>query len=389
MTIANTLSFIQDSTGALTTGTFNANGYPMTFSVLGAEEMRIDPSGYLLINYNTSQGTYHLQVNGNVLFNGDVVATGTINSTSDQITADRIRTVAVGTNATYYLTFVDTNNGTSDYEQLYTDAGITYNPSTDNLAISGDLTVSGGQITMDAVSSRDKIRVWSSTPYSIGMQSGITFGAVNNEYAMTFQMNNSNSRGFWWGDDGHTTAQGSMALSTDGKLTVAHSIRIGYGEADATIPGATHRLDVSGNAYITGSLGVGTVAASTSTSAGEIRASNEITAYYTSDADLKENIRLIEDPISKLNSIRGVYFDWIDEHIQKRGGEDGYFVRKHDVGVIAQDVEPVLPEVVATRDDGTLAVRYEKMVPLLIEAIKKQQEIINQISERLDLLVVK
>jgi hypothetical protein len=122
------------------------------------------------------------------------------------------------------------------------------------------------------------------------------------------------------------------------------------------------------------SLGVGTAGSGTT---GEIRATNEITAYYSSDARLKENIKLIADPITKLMKIRGVNFDWTDEHIASRGGEDGYFVRKHDVGVIAQEVEAVLPELVSTREDGYLAVKYEKLVALLIEAVKEQQKTID------------
>ena len=75
--------------------------------------------------------------------------------------------------------------------------------------------------------------------------------------------------------------------------------------------------------------------------------------------------------MDKINSVRGVTFDWKDEIIKAKGGEDGYFVRKHDVGVIAQEVEAILPEIVATRDNGTKAVRYEKLVALLIEAVKE------------------
>lgn len=116
---------------------------------------------------------------------------------------------------------------------------------------------------------------------------------------------------------------------------------------------------------------------------GEIRATNEITAYYTSDARLKENVVLIADPIEKVMKIRGVNFDWVDEHIAERGGEDGYFVRKHDVGVIAQEIEEILPEAVATRDNGYKAVKYEKIVPLLIEVVKEQQKQINQILQTL------
>ena len=59
-------------------------------------------------------------------------------------------------------------------------------------------------------------------------------------------------------------------------------------------------------------------------------------------------------------------------------------MRKHDVGVIAQEIESVLPEIVAERDDGIKAVRYERLTALLIEAVKElsakvdaQQEEIN------------
>jgi len=116
---------------------------------------------------------------------------------------------------------------------------------------------------------------------------------------------------------------------------------------------------------------------------GEIRASSEVTAYYSSDARLKENVTIISNPIEMLNQIRGVYFDWTDKHIEERGGEDGVFVRKHDVGVIAQEVEAILPEIVTTRDNGYKAVRYEKIVPLLIEAIKEQQNTINSLVNKL------
>ena len=118
----------------------------------------------------------------------------------------------------------------------------------------------------------------------------------------------------------------------------------------------------------------------------EIRAEGDITAFHSSDISLKENIVEINNAMDKINSIRGVYFDWTDEHIQKRSGEDGYFVRKHDVGVIAQEVEQVLPEVVRDRKDGTKAVDYQKMVALLIEGMKEQQQQIDDLKEEIRLM---
>ena len=130
----------------------------------------------------------------------------------------------------------------------------------------------------------------------------------------------------------------------------------------------------------TDSLGVGTAASGTT---GEIRATEDVTAYYSSDASLKENVTNIENAIEKVKQMRGVEFDWTDEYLDAKGGEDDYFVRKHDVGVIAQEVEQVLPEVVATRENGIKAVKYDRITSLLIEAIKEQQSQIEMLKSEI------
>tara|TARA_Y100000034_G_C6826309_1_gene372574 strand:- start:819 stop:1043 length:225 start_codon:yes stop_codon:yes gene_type:complete len=63
--------------------------------------------------------------------------------------------------------------------------------------------------------------------------------------------------------------------------------------------------------------------------------------------------------------------------------------KRHDVGIIAQEIEKVLPEVVMTRDDGFKAVRYERLIPLLIEAIKEQQKQITYLLDKVTKLEVK
>jgi len=123
----------------------------------------------------------------------------------------------------------------------------------------------------------------------------------------------------------------------------------------------------SGNTQIY-SLGVGTAA---STANGEIRATNNITAYYSSDKKFKENVQDIPDALGKVDAIGGKLFDWTDEYIQDHGGEDGYFVQKADFGVIAQDVQSVFPLATRTRPDGSLAVDYEKLCALAFAAIKE------------------
>jgi hypothetical protein len=209
--------------------------------------------------------------------------------------------------------------------------------------------------------------------YSVGTaDSSRQMGQMYYVYAGSNSTNNRLSFGLHSVDD-------VLNIHGSGNVNIATTTDQGY---KLYINGTSYH---NGNTYIT-SLGVGTAASGTS---GEIRAANEVTAYYSSDINLKENIKLIVDPLGKLEQIRGVSYDWKDEHIQKRGGEDGYFVRKHDIGVIAQEVEAVLPEIVATRDDGIKVVKYEKLVALLIEAVKDQQRQINQISQAVQNMAVK
>ena len=122
------------------------------------------------------------------------------------------------------------------------------------------------------------------------------------------------------------------------------------------------------------SLGVGI--APSGSIAGSIIATNDVVAFVSSDERLKDNISIITNPIHKILQIRGVEFDWNEEAYSHLYG--------HDVGVLAQEVKKIMPEVVATRDDGYMAVRYEKMVPLLIEGIKNQQAQIKELQDRLD-----
>lgn len=122
----------------------------------------------------------------------------------------------------------------------------------------------------------------------------------------------------------------------------------------------------------TGALHVGTWGATSALGAtGEIRATNNVTAYFASDKSLKENVRDIPNALEKVMKIGGKLYDWTDTYIKSHGGEDAYFLRKSDFGVIAQDVQEVFPIAVRTREDGTLAVDYEKLCALAFAAIKE------------------
>jgi hypothetical protein len=154
-------------------------------------------------------------------------------------------------------------------------------------------------------------------------------------------------------------ASGTWAINVSGNAATATSA------TTATTATTANALNTSNN-YQVNSLGVGTAGSGT---AGEIRATNNVTAFYSSDARLKENVRPIENALDIVTTVGGKTFDWTDAYIAEHGGEDDYFVRKNDFGVIAQDVEEMFPLAVRTRDDGTLAVDYEKLVAVAFAAI--------------------
>jgi hypothetical protein len=166
-----------------------------------------------------------------------------------------------------------------------------------------------------------------------------------------------------------------------GLTGTASSLSIGGTAATATnvaasgLTGSTLSSNVTSSSLTTvgslgstqiSSLGVGTAASGT---AGEIRATNNVTAFYASDRKWKENIQDISNALDIAVAIGSKTFDWTEDYIQAKGGEDGYFVQKSDFGVIAQDVQAVFPMAVRTREDGTLAVDYEKLGTLAFAAL--------------------
>lgn len=169
---------------------------------------------------------------------------------------------------------------------------------------------------------------------------------------------------------------GNIVQRTD--ANIAGSIR--YNSEDETFEGYTTEwgpiaggggVDPTSNVQ-TFSLGVGTLASNVS---GQIRATDSITAFY-SDARLKNFEGRIDNPMQKVLNINGYYFT--ENDVAKSLGYD------HDermVGVSAQELLKVLPEVVkpAPINDKYFTVQYEKIVPLLIEAIKELHYEIEQL----------
>ena len=112
----------------------------------------------------------------------------------------------------------------------------------------------------------------------------------------------------------------------------------------------------SGALVVTGGVGIG----------GALNVGGDITAFSTSDENLKENLVVIPNAVDKVKSVSGYTFKW------KADGPYVHLNGKEDIGVIAQQIEALgLPGTTSTRDDGIKGVAYKKLVPLLIEAIKE------------------
>ena len=168
------------------------------------------------------------------------------------------------------------------------------------------------------------------------------------------------------GTSGSSGSNGSSGSSGTTTITNASDDRVMTSAGGVTLNSEANLTFNGTTLYVAGALGVGT---STPTTTGLIRATNDVIAFYGSDERLKENITPIENSLDILKQINGYYFDWKEmPGIHENEG--------HDIGVIAQEIDAVLPEIVTTRDNGYMAVKYEKLVALLIQTNK---EILNRV----------
>jgi len=207
-----------------------------------------------------------------------------------------------------------------------------------NLYVGGNTNV-GGNFAVDG-----------NTTFSTIVATGATFGNI--EIAQI----DDNTINTITGDLKLTSVSGSLvAIQTNTTITGITTI-----VGNTTITGAT---DITGNTTITGNTII----------TGILSVTDDITAFWTSDERLKDNITPIDNPLEKIISISGNTFDW-NEKSNKEG---------HDVGLIAQEIREALPEAVIERDNGYLAVDYHKVVPLLVEAIKELSDKVKVLEQKL------
>jgi hypothetical protein len=298
-----------------------------------------------------------------------------------------------GGNNLYFRTRNGDNNTLNSWRTVLNDANYTsYAPSLTGSGASGTwgINVTGNAATASTASalsattwqritgsgitqgSYGSISVTGSTSGYIGInfpdynltwmsdnQSSVSFGVYKNNSSWAFYFDNS----------------GTLQVGTIPAARVSGTVAAATSATTATTATTANAL-ATGNNYQVNSLGVGTGGSGT---AGEIRATNNITAYFSDDR-LKTRFGNIDDALGKLVSLSGFYYEpnGVAQAL-------GYEVKK-EVGVSAQEVQAVMPEAVAPApiDEKYLTVRYERLVPLLIEAIKEQQAQIDELRAKLE-----
>jgi len=170
---------------------------------------------------------------------------------------------------------------------------------------------------------------------------------------------------------GTTTTLNTQELTIEDKLL---SVASGSTTTAAADGGGFH---ISGaNASITWDNGNSRLEINKSTHfTGNVQATGDVVAYASSDERLKNEIIPISNPLEKINSIGGYSFVWNEEKQNIYKGKD--------YGIIAQEIEEILPELVQTREDGYKSVKYDKLVSLLIEGIKELSKEVSELKNKI------
>ena len=310
-------------------------------------------------------GLGDLSINGNVLTVGGANSNITITPSGTGITRSS-KDLQLEAQSRVRFSDADSSNWVSFRSAATVAADITWTlPATDgavpgSAAISNQVLSTNGSGTLSWITPNIKIDDQTSS-------TGTFFPVFTDATTDTFKnlLNRSSTKLSYVPSSGTlsspvvtVSASTASSTTTSGALIVTGGAGIGGQVTSAT-------LLATGSARVN-SLGVATDASGT---AGEIRATNNVVAFFSSDAKFKTDVKDIPNALDKVAAIGGKLFTWTDEYVASKGGEDGYFVQKEDFGVIAQDVQAVFPEAVRTREDGSLAVDYAKLSALAFAAI--------------------
>jgi len=369
-------------------GTLNVTGN-ITFSNTTINNVTLNTTDQVIVTNttpSTSNSTGALIISGGIGVKGNVYSTGTITGTlaSTGVTtgtyggssAIPVITINSGGQITY------AGNVSVSSTAIVANSGqLTANAYTGivalGLATTGTAATYGNSTTIPVFVTDAYGRVISVSNTAIGTLNQNTTGSANSATYLTGTYTGSLTSSQITTGLGYTPYN---STNPSGYLTSSGAVTSAVAGTGVSVSGATGAVTFSiGQAVATSSsvqfnsLGVGTAASGT---AGEIRATNNITAYYSDDR-LKTKLGAIQNALSKVKSLNGFYYE-ANETAQALGYES---IR--EVGVSAQEVQAILPEIVvpAPIDDKYLTVRYDKLIPLLVEAIKELSEEVERLKE--------
>jgi len=296
-----------------------------------------------------------LNVDGSVTLGSDdsdnIVVNGEINSD-----------IVPNTNASH-----DLGSASKEFANVYADKIIvSSNSSFANLVQIANLEVtdsvilpSEGSFDVESIAGKDLV-VRNLTTFAANTGSGanrVDFGKASNQVELRFV---------------NAVSNGSIIPSTNTSVSIGnstHTVANGFfnnslriGSNNATVSNTTH----------------GTLANTTHVIADNIFARDDLQASYSSDRELKNNLTIIDTPVDKIKSIRGYQWIWNDKIGDQRVGTTEY-------GVVAQEVEQILPGAVSINSKGYKSVNYNHLSAVVIEAIRdladKQDALATRLSE--------
>ena len=300
---------------------------------------------------------------------GSLVVTG-------KTTTSHVETVSTSNGVVFEGNALDNNEGTLKAATLSDDRTYTLPDKSGTVAMTSDISAAAPSTATSAV--QGLIKLASNTDQTVAAN------AVSSTTGRTYgvQLNASNQAvvNVPWTDTQLTNVQVQTAVggsfpafstSQNGKVLKVFNGALSWQNDEIGTPtspgGSNTQIQFNNNGSFGGS-------ANLTFDGTNLSCNGDVISYASSDKRLKNNISNISSPIEKIKQINGVNFEWSKEQSTYSG---------KDIGVIAQEIDKVLPEAVSEREDGYLAVKYEKIIPLLIEAIKDQQKEIEDLKKKL------
>jgi len=354
--VSGSSSFLGDIVSAAN-ATFNGVGFALTVAnnAVIAKTLVTDT-----ITANTLVRTTTLNAGGTAFVNGltsnTLIRTAALNSTGssflDSITANTI-IVSPFLNVTNYAYVNNLSSNNAIFTKDLTVTGNINSPTITSSSFTGQASLTGVSTSTTASTNTSNTQIATTGFVKNVLNSGNTFNMAVQDGVVT---SGSYSDPSWI-----SSLAGSKIT---GNIT---------GNA-GNITGFTVNQSVgTGNNVQFNSLGVGTSASATT---GEIRATNNITAYFSDDR-LKKRLGNIENALAKVMTLNGFQYE-ANETAQSLG-----YTVKPEIGLSAQEVQSVLPEVVvpAPIDEQYLTIHYERVIPLLVEAIKELKKEIDELKK--------